>query len=228
MDCKRMLNYCAALDAHNDRTWFHENHREYELAKEDFRTLLGQLRFAVAEADPELAQDLLYMDAKDWMYRIPRDMRIHKNAPPYQPSFRAYLSRDRKSWQPIGYFLRIAPGISCFGTGLWCESTAAVNRVREFLQRNWAELADLLRTQGLALTGNRMKTMPRGFSPDHPAAEWVRLRNWTVLYDLEDDELGGFDAFADRVREMTAKLHPLRLYLLDAAKYAASEEEDEE
>ncbi len=95
------------------------------------------------------------------------------------------------------------------------------------MQRNWEELDDLLRTQGLALTGNRMKTMPRGFSPDHPAAEWVRLRNWTVLFDLEDRELGGFDEFADRVREMTARLHPLRLYLLDAAKYAADGEEEE-
>ena len=51
--------------------------------------------------------------------------------------------------------------------------------------------------------------------------------NWTVLFDLEDRELGGFDEFADRVREMTARLHPLRLYLLDAAKYAADGEEEE-
>ena len=223
MDCKRMLHYCGELDAHNDRDWFHANHKEYELAKEDFRILLGQLRFAVAEGDPDLAQDILYMDPKDWMYRIPRDMRVHKNGPPYQPSFRAYLSRDRRSWQPIGYFLMIAPGISCYGTGLWCESTAATNHVREYIQRNWEELTGLLRENHLALTGNRLKTMPRGFSADHPASEWVRMKNWTCLYDLEDSELGGFDAVSDRVREMTTALAPVRRYLLDAAQGATEE-----
>ena len=40
---------------------------------------------------------------------------------------------------PIGYFLMIAPGSSCFGTGLWCESTAAVNHVREYIQRTTGE-----------------------------------------------------------------------------------------
>ena len=224
MDCRRMLQYCGDLDAHNDREWFHANHKEYELAKADFLTLLGQLRFAVAEGDPDLAEDLLYMDPKDWMYRIPRDMRIHKNKPPYQPSFRAYLSRDRRSWMPIGYFLMIAPGSSCFGTGLWCESTAAVNHVREYIQRNWEELSDLLRQNDLTITGNRQKTMPRGFSADHPAAECVRMRNWTCLYDLQDSDLGGFDAFSDRVREMTAELAPVRRYLLDAAKGAAEDD----
>ena len=224
MDCRRMLQYCGDLDAHNDQEWFHANHKEYERAKADFLTLLGQLRFAVAEGDPDLAEDLLYMDPKDWMYRIPRDMRIHKNKPPYQPSFRAYLSRDRRSWMPIGYFLMIAPGSSCFGTGLWCESTAAVNHVREYIQRNWEELSDLLRQNDLTITGNRQKTMPRGFSADHPAAECVRMRNWTCLYDLQDSDLGGFDAFSDRVREMTAALAPVRRYLLDAAKGAAEDD----
>ena len=224
MDCKRMLKYCGDLDAHNDRAWFHAHHREYELAKEDFRSLLSRLRFAVSEGDPDLAGDLMYMDPKDWTYRIPRDMRIHRDAPPYQPSFRAYISRDRKSWQPIGYFLRLAPGISCYGTGLWCESTAATNRVREFIGRNWEELDELLRENDLHLSGSSLKTMPRGFSADHPAAGWLKLREWMVLYDLEDRELGSFDDFADRVREMTEKLHPLRLYLLEAAQYAAEQE----
>ena len=224
MDCKRMLKYCGDLDAHNDRAWFHANHKEYKLAWEDFRLLLGQLRFAVAEGDPDLADDLLFSEPKDWTYRIPRDMRVHKNAPPYQPSFRAYLSRDRKSWQPIGYFLRIAPGVSCYGTGLWCETTAATNRAREYIQENWEELDGLLRSGDLALKGSSLKTVPRGFSPDHPAAKWIKQREWMVLFDLEDGELGGFDEVADRIKELTARLRPLRLFLLEAAKFAAEED----
>ena len=224
MDCQRMLKYCGDLDANNDRAWFHEHHKEYELAKADFKALLGQLRFAVAEGDPDIAQDVLYTDEKEWMYRIPRDMRIHKNSPPYQPSFRAYISRDRRSWQPIGYFLRLAPGISCYGTGLWCESTAATNRVREYLMDHWEEMGKLLRKGRLTLSGDSLKTMPRGFPAEHPAAKWLKLKEWVVLFDLKDEELGGFDDLADRIKKLTARLRPLRLFLLEAARYAAEEE----
>ena len=226
MDCERLLKYCGDLDTHNDREWFHAHHREYELAKEDFRSLLEQLRFAVAEGDPDLADELMFMDVRDWMYRIPRDMRIHKNAPPYQPSFRAYISRDRKSWQPIGYFLRMAPGISCYGTGLWCESTLTTNRAREYIRDNWEELDAILSEGQLHLTGSSLKTMPRGFSADHPAAEWIKLKEWMVLFDLENRELGSFDDVADRVRDLTAQLHPLRLFLMNAARYAAEDDWD--
>ncbi len=227
VDLHRMLDYCAALDAHNDRDWFHLHHKEYELARADFFDLLEQLRFAVADADPLLAPDLLYMRARDWAYRIPRDMRIHKNAPPYQPSFRAYFASDRRSWKPIGYFLRIAPGQSCFGTGLWCEDTPSTNRVRLYIQRNWEELLSRLAENGLELSGDKLKTMPRGFDPTHPAAEWVRHRNWSVLFSIPDAELTGSDALEERVREMVRRLMPLRVYLLAAAGDGGGEEERE-
>ena len=51
MDCKRMLRYCSELDAHNDREWFHANHKEYELAKEDFHTLRGH-KLSMVFQDP--------------------------------------------------------------------------------------------------------------------------------------------------------------------------------
>ena len=105
MPFDRMLSYCDHLRSHNDQTWFHENHRRYEEARKDFLSLLDQLRYAIAEASPEIGGDILYMDARDWVYRIARDMRFYKNVPPYNPSFRAYISADRKSWLPIGYFL---------------------------------------------------------------------------------------------------------------------------
>ena len=124
MPFDRMLGYCADLRDHNDRTWFHENHRRYEEAKKDFLALLDQLRYVIAEASPEIGGDILYMDARDWVYRIARDMRFYKNVPPYNPAFRAYISADRKSWLPIGYFLCVEPGATIFGTGLFLEETA--------------------------------------------------------------------------------------------------------
>ena len=162
MDFDRMLQYCGGLQANNDRTWFHEHHKEYEAARKEYLELLEVARFAIAQNAPRLADDILYGPAKDWVYRIARDMRYHHNQPPYNPAFRAYISPDRKSWLPIGYFLRIAPGSSCFGTGLWCESTTDTNRIRDYIQQNFEEFDALLHQCPIPLSGEQLKTMRNG------------------------------------------------------------------
>ena len=174
MPFDRMLSYCAGLRDHNDRSWFHENHRRYEEARGDFLALLEQLRYVIAEASPEIGGDILYMDARDWVYRIARDMRYYKNVPPYNPSFRAYISADRKSWLPIGYFLCVEPGNTLFGAGLFPEETAEINRVRDYISAHQEEWEELLAEGGLTPEGDMLKTLPRGCAPDHPAAKWLR------------------------------------------------------
>ena len=67
MDFDRMLRYCAALEAHNDRAWFHDeaNHALYTLARQDFVSLVETLSFRIASlATPDLAEKLLFADAK--------------------------------------------------------------------------------------------------------------------------------------------------------------------
>jgi len=225
MPFERMLSYCADLRDHNERAWFHENHGRYEEARADFLRLLEQLRYVIAEGAPELSGDILYMNAKDWMYRIARDMRYYKDRPPYNPSFRAYISADRKSWLPIGYFLSVAPGETLFGTGMFLEETAAVNRVRDYIAANRAEWEGLLAAGGLTLEGDRLKTVPRGYAPDHPAAKWLRYKNWLATFRFPDAELGGFDAFAARVAALLPRLEPFRKFLLAAGLSAQSRRE---
>ena len=222
MSFQRMLGYCADLRDHNDRAWFHENHRRYEAARADFLALLDQLRYVIAEAAPEIGGDILYMDPKDWVYRIARDMRFYRDRPPYEPSFRAYISADRKSWLPIGYFLCVEPGATLFGTGLFFEETAKVNRVREYIAANQAEWEALLAAGDLPLEGDALKTMPRGWAPDHPAARWLRYKNWLAAFRFPDEALGSFDDFSAHIAALLPRLEPFRKFLLAAALSAES------
>lgn len=218
MDFDRMLRYCAALEIHNDRAWFHENHGQYEAARKDFIELLELTRFAIMDSAPALADDLMYSHPKDWMYRIARDMRYYKNQPPYIPAFRAYISADKKSWLPIGYYMRIGPHSSCFGTGLWCEDTASTNLARDAIMANWEEFGQALALCGVPLTGDALKRMPRGYPEGHPASEWVKLRNWTTVEDLPDASLTTFDDYTAMVRDRVRRMEPMRQFLLAAAR----------
>ena len=222
MSFERMLRYTEALRAHNDRTWFHETHDEYLRARSDFLALLEQLRFVIADASPEIGGDILYMNAKDWVYRIARDMRYYKNRPPYDPSFRAYISADRKSWLPIGYFLCVERGNTVFGTGMFLEETAAVNRVRDFIAANQEEWEAILEENDLPFGGDMLKSLPRGYSPDHPAAKWLRYKNWLVEYAFPDESLDSFDDFAAEIGVLVRRTEPFRKFLLEAGKAASA------
>ena len=220
MDFKHILEYSTALSQNNDRIWFKANHAQYETAKKEFAGFLDFLRFELAEKSPELAKDILYMNTSDWMYRTARDMRFYKDRPPYDPSFRAYICADKKSWLPIGYYIRIFPGETNFGTGLWCEDTKTLNRVRDYIIANFDEFERIRKEMNLPLSGTKLKKMPRGYSEDEPAAEWLKYKHLSVVVNFKDDDLGTFEQFRNTLGSFAERIEPMRLFLLDAAKTA--------
>lgn len=219
MDFKNILIYCSKLSANNDRKWFHENHSEYEIARKEYLAFLDMFRFKISEEVPDMAKSIMYMDSREWMYRVARDMRFHKNGPPYNPSFRAYIAADRKSWLPIGYFLCIYPGRSCFGTGLWCDTTAKMNNIRKYISLHYDEFCDAMEKGNIYVGGEKLKTMPRGFSADDPAAEYIKHKSWTMLIEIPDVDIGDFEEFAEYLMTYVRRMEPMRQFLLKAAKY---------
>lgn len=219
MNFDGIMQYCANLQLNNNRTWFHEHHDEYDKAKKDFFGFLDMLRFKINDESPDIGKSIMYMEPREWMYRVARDMRFHKNGPPYNPAFRAYIAADRKSWMPIGYYIRLYPGSSCFGTGLWCDSTAQMNTVRKYISLNYGEFCKILKKTGVVIGGDKLKTMPRGFSAEDPAAEYIKMKNWQMIYYIPDEDITTFEEFTELLGLYIKKSEPMRQFLLQAAKY---------
>ncbi|MBR1659848.1 MAG: DUF2461 domain-containing protein [Oscillospiraceae bacterium] len=216
MEFDRMLRYCALLEQNNNRGWFHENHKLYEDAKRDFTDLTNILKYRVAElVSPELSERLLYANAKDMLYRIPRDMRVWRNAPPYNPTWRAYIAGDRHAMWPVGYFYMVAPGKTHFGTGAWCPDSQWLRRVRSAISGNFERFAMALADAGYPLSGDSLKRVPAGFDPGDPAGEYLKYKEWFVSEQFQDGELTDFDAFADRCCEAVRRMEPLRRFFDD-------------
>ena len=213
-----MLRYCALLEKNNHRTWFHENHKLYEQAKADFTELTELVKYTVADhCGPELAQRLLYANPKDLLYRIPRDARVWRNAPPYNPSWRAYIAGDKHSMWPVGYYYMIAPGNkSHFGTGGWCPDADWLRRIRNYISANFERFAIALAQCGYELSGESLKRVPAGFDPLDPAGEYLKYKEWFISQPFADGELRDFDGFTARVAETVERMEPLRLFFDDA------------
>lgn len=221
MDFDRMLAYCAALEGHNDRTWFHEHHRWYEESKADFLELVELLRFRIAEITPEgLSTALLYADARRLIFRIPRDMRMARKAPPYTPSFRAYFHPDRSCVDPVSYFLRLEPGDrSQFGTGAWTMGDRTLlQNVRRYLCADTEGFLEALEASGFALSEDveKLKRGPAGFAADGESAELLRYKEWYICRSFPDAELRSFDAFADQIADTVQRMEPFRRICSDA------------
>ena len=213
-----MFQYLSQLEVNNNRPWFHAHHDQYTQVVKDFLNLLDLIRFSIGENAPQLAESILSMQPKDWMYRVARDARVNRNKPPYNPSLRAFLCPDRRSWQPIGYFLELAPGSSCYGTGIWFTQGAVTGQVRDYILTHWEELEEILAQTGLPLLGDTLKRIPRGYEEyaHHPAAPLLKRKSWYLLAELPPESFQDFAAFDQTIRDLTRRMEPFRLFMLES------------
>ena len=188
MDFGRMLGYTEALSKNNDRTWFHDNHRQYEQAQEDFLMVLDVMKFVLAKDAPQIGDELLFENPKNFMYRIPRDMRYSKNKTPYNPAFRAYLSPHKKDFLPLSYYIHISHERCILETGAWPWETKQLSRLREYI----------------------------AYEPDHPAADWLRYKFWLTEYSFTSDDLRDLDVFAEAAGAAVRRFEPFRQFLMGA------------
>lgn len=226
MNFDRMLAYTEALSRNNNRTWFHDNHREYEEAKEDFLMLLDIMKFVIAQEAPKIGESLIFENPKSFMYRIPRDMRYSMGKEPYNPSFRAYFSPKKKNFLPLSYFLHINHERCFIEGGAWPWESKDLTRLREYISYNYEELEDIVNENSIVMLGKSLKRVPRGYDPEHPAAEWMKHKYYTAEYSFTPEEMSSFESFTEAAGRAISRFEPLRLYL--TAAFEADTEDDED
>ena len=61
--------------------------------------------------------------------------------------------------------------------------------------------------------------MPRGFSADDTAAEYIKMKNWEMIYFIPDEDIDDFEEFLQELTFFIRKMEPMRQFLLKAAKH---------
>jgi len=93
-----------------------------------------------------------------------------------------------------GFYVQIAPGDSFLGGGFWRPPRGTLARFRAAIAESPKVFQRLATSRVLARRfggldrEDMLKRMPRGYSEDHPAAEWLRLQSFTVGRALSDAE----------------------------------------
>ena len=86
MDTKVILDYLTALEANNDRDWYHAHKEERQAANACFEELLQALILRIGEFDP----GVLPWPPKELTFKLVRDTRFSHDKSPRLPAFRVH------------------------------------------------------------------------------------------------------------------------------------------
>ena len=174
------LAFLGRLARHNDREWFREHRDEYEAhVRGPMIALIEQL----AHDLPAIAPDLV-ANPKTSMYRIYRDTRFSANKAPFKTHVAAiFPHRTLAKHEGAGLYVHVAADQAFIGGGLYRPQPRQLQRLREHVVENHERLpaivgAPAFRRNFGALSGERLKRVPRGFPADHPAGDFLRLKQF--------------------------------------------------
>lgn len=174
------LSFLRSLQRHNDREWFTAHRDEYEReVKARMVALVERLAVDLESFAPELLAS-----PRASLFRINRDTRFSEDKSPYKTQVGCLVQhRDLPRHEGACLYLEIGPrGAMVFG-GLYRPQPYELQAVREHLAANFgrfraiAESPAFRRAAG-PVEGDALQRVPRGFPPDHPAAAFLKLRQY--------------------------------------------------
>ena len=174
------LAFLRALARNNRRDWFHERKDRYE---EVVRAPMAALVERLAVEFRDFAPDLVATPRAS-MYRVYRDTRFSADKTPLKTHVAAvFPHRLLPKHEGAGLYLEVAPQHVWFGGGMYMPSTSQLHLVREHIAANHRRLRTMVESPAFRrifgeVTGDRLKRVPLGFPKDHPAAEFLKLRQF--------------------------------------------------
>ena len=212
------LNFLQGISQHNNREWFLEHKHEFEQAKQDVHQFAAALIAGLAQLDPLIPSNL---DPKSCVMRIYRDVRFSKDKRPYKENFAIAISPNGKNFDGPGYYLHIHPEDSFVAGGCWMPQPDELKAIRQEVDYNEAELRAVL---GKPLfkkyftsldTSEKLKTVPKGYTAEHPAIELLKLKSFTAHYAISPAALCSATAVKD-VLAVWNEIYPLSVFLRNA------------
>ena len=207
------LQFLKTLEKNNNRDWFNDNKEIYLQAKEDVELFIESLIHEVAEFDEEI----LKLDPKKAVFRIYRDIRFSKNKTPYKKHFGASLGM-KKGQKTSGYYLHIEPGKSFLAGGIYSPDPSDLKKIRNEISASGEEFLAILENEnfrnnfrGLSVE-QKLQRVPAGFEKDHPMAEYLKLKSFTVSHPISDEQLLSKDA-AQNFAKIFKSMKPLNDFL---------------
>lgn len=182
------LTFLQELKANNTREWFTPR-------KEVFESAVKAPMVALVEAvNAELAgfaPDYLTEPARA-IYRIYRDTRFSNDKTPYKTHIAANLHKQgADKHAAAGYYFSVGADEIEIAAGVYMPGPDELLRLRQHISANFEEFSALAANKSVTklvgtLKGDSLARPPKGFSPEDPALDWIKKKQWYYFHtDLD-------------------------------------------
>ena len=210
MITKDSLQFLADLKANNNRDWFLNNKKRYELFKKDYHQLVGSFLDAMKPLDPSLE----LLEIKNCTFRINRDIRFSKDKTPYKTHLSVWMSSGSKGNNRSGYYIHIEKDKSFIAGGLYCPESEDLKKIRKEIAFFYDDLEAILEEKNFKKEfgdfdrneSSVLKNPPRGYEKEHPAIEFLKLKSFEASQRFDISEV----LKKDFVATMSKKLITLK------------------
>lgn len=186
---RKTLSFLRSLKRNNDREWFRRRKPQYE---EHVRGPMIDLLARLNADFPSFAPELI-ADPRVSLYRIYRDTRFSADKKPLKTHVAAHFpAKGFARNEGAGLYLEIAPEAVWIGGGLYMPSPQDLRAIRSHIALHHRQLQRILNSASFcqavgALEGERLSRVPAGYAKDHPAAEYLRFRQFLAGREFEPE-----------------------------------------
>ena len=223
MITKEALQFLEDLIANNNTEWMHANKKRYESFKKDYHLYIASI---LAEIKP-LDNSLEPLEIKNCTFRINRDIRFSKDKSPYKTNIGVWFTQNRNRKNAPGYYIHFEKGNSFIAGGVWCPEPDELKQIRKEIEFFHDDLEKIVadktfKKEFKELTHNdtnSLKNAPKGFDPNHPAIEFLKLKSYTASQKV-DDKIFMEPDFSKKIAQKLIALKPMNDFLRRALETA--------
>jgi|SRR6185437_2163318 len=204
------LDYLKALKANNNKEWFEKNRKKYDEARADQLALISSVLAEMGKWDDRIKGS----DPKKCTMRINRDIRFSKDKSPYKSNLSFHIS---PAGGHAGYYFHLEPDSTFVGGGLYGLEPAQIKAVRQEIDYNTREFSGIMNNAAFkklfpVLKGDALQNVPKDYPKDHPAAEWLKHKDFVISAKLENKELFAPD-LVRKTNNIYKTMQPFMLFM---------------
>src|SRR6476620_11279298 len=176
---KEAIQFIEDLGKNNNTEWMHANKKRYESYKKDYHSFIASVLAAMKPLDASLEP----LEVKNCTFRINRDIRFSKDKSPYKTNIGVWLTTNKLRKNSPGYYIHFEKGNSFIAGGVWCPETEELKKIRKEIAFFYEDLEEIVTDKNFKSAFNNitieegqvLKTAPKGYDPNHPAIEFLKL-----------------------------------------------------
>jgi len=210
------------LKKNNNREWFLAHKQIYETkARQPLMEFIGVLQKEMSKYASEI-----HFDSAKSIFRIYRDIRFSKDKSPYKTHMAAHFGSQGKAHTSAGLYIHLDANEIFWGGGLYHPETTELRIVRASIAQDDTQLRKIIRDPKFqklfgGLSGDQLSRTPKGFPPDHPAADLLRYKDY-VAFAKEPVKLAMSGEVVSATVERFRAMMPLIRYLNQTLSQKAS------